>query len=235
MPALMPEWLARWFVLRSIGRSLRHSLASVAVAGELPRRGAVIAANHGSWWDGYLLGGLAGAVGRRSSTMMTAHQLATFPFLRLVGAVGTDGSRALVRSATDGRWVVVFPEGDLQAGPALAPLHPGAAWIARTAGVPLVPVAVRFVLRGAPQPEAVVRFGEPIDVATLRAPEATVVLAARLEAELERLDADLAAADPEHDLVGYRVLLRGSAGRRDDVGLQVRALAWFSGVPSVRR
>lgn len=229
----MPEPFARRIVLHSIGRSLRGQLAAIAVGGSLPRGGAVVASNHGSWWDGYLLGALAGVVGQRSAIMMTSRQLARFPFLRLVGAVGTDGARSLVRTARDGHWAVVFPEGSMQAGRTLAPLRPGAVWIARTARVPLVPVAVRVVVRGGPQPEAIVRFGAPIDVRAFPThDDAETALAAALTRELARLDDDVEAADPEHDVPGYRVAKRGAAGRRDDVGLAVRALARLTGEPS---
>lgn len=232
MIRLMPDPLGRAIVLRSTGRSLRRSFDSIAVAGHLPRGGAVLAANHGSWWDGYLLGGLAGAVGQRSAIMMTSQRLAAFPFLRLAGAVGTDGARDLVRAAVAGRWAVVFPEGDLQPGRTVAPLHPGAAWVARTARVPLVPVAVRVVTRGAPLPDALVRFGEPIDAGAQDVRATTTVLAARLQDEVDRLEADVAVADPDLPVPGYRVARRGTSIRRDTVSWSVRALAWLTGRPS---
>lgn len=221
---LMPDSVAQRILRRSVGRSLRGSLASVSIAGQRPRSATVLAANHASWWDGYLLGALAGSVGRTSSTMMTSRQLARFPFLRLVGAVDTGGARELVRRARRGQWVVVFPEGRMRSGPGLGPLHPGAEWVARGAGVPLVPVALRVVVRGAPQPEALVRFGEP-----LTAPHPPQRLEDALAALVTRLDADIAASDPEQPVPGYRVVLRGSAARRDDDGPAVRALARLTG------
>ncbi|GMA32858.1 lysophospholipid acyltransferase family protein [Litorihabitans aurantiacus] len=239
MPQLFPDALGRALVAHSVGRSLRRSFDSIAVAGDLPRGGAVLASTHSSWWDGYVLAALAGAVGTRPAVMMTARRLAAFPFLRLVGAVDTGGARDLVRAAAAGRWAVVFPEGELQPRGRLAPLHPGAAWVARTAGAPLVPVALAVVTRGAPQPEVLVRMGQPLstgprgttssDVAAL-----TTALAERLRQESARLADDVAAAHPEHPVPGYRVLLHGTSRRRDSVGWAVRALAWLTGVPSRR-
>lgn len=233
MVRLMPDPLGRAIVMRNVGRSLRTSFETISVAGKLPRGGAVVASNHGSWWDGYLLGALSGAVGRRSAVMMTSDRLAAFPFLRLAGATGTDGSRELARAASAGRWAVVFPEGDIQPGRVLAPLHPGAAWVARTAGVPLVPAAVRVVVRGAPQPEAIVRFGRPIDAAAGDVRATTAVLAERLRAELDELDAHVAVADPDLPVPGYRVVRRGTSTRRDTVSWSVRALALLTGRRSV--
>lgn len=232
MIRLVPAPLGRAVVMRSVGRSLRTSFSTIAVAGELPRGGAVIASTHGSWWDGYVLGALAGAVGRRSAVMMTSERLAAFPFLRLAGATGTDGSRALARAAAAGRWAVLFPEGEIQPGRTVAPLHPGAAWVARTARVPLVPAVVRVVVRGAPQPEVLVRVGAPIDAGAQDPRATTALLAERLRTEVAALDADVAVAHPERPLPGYRVLKHGTAPRRDSVGWQVRIFAWLTGEPS---
>ena len=101
MIRLVPAPLGRAVVMRSVGRSLRTTFGTIAVAGELPRGGAVIASTHGSWWDGYVLGALAGAVGRRSAVMMTSERLAAFPFLRLAGATGTELAAELHRTFRD--------------------------------------------------------------------------------------------------------------------------------------
>ncbi len=198
----------------SIRRSVRRELGGVWAAGPLPAGGAVLAPNHTSWWDGYLLRELAAHAGRPVQVLMDAGQYARFPFLRLVGAVPTSRLRSLVGSARAGAWVVVFPEGRIGPGP-LQPLHPGAAWVARTAGVPLVPVAVRVVVRGARWPEAYLRAGIPCEPAGLE--EA-------LKAVLNDLDTALHTADPERPLPGYTQI---TAGRREppDVPLASRLLA----------
>lgn len=246
MTGLMPEEMASRILRRSVGRGLRRSLDSISVAGELPRGGVVLAANHASWWDGYLLGALSGSVGLTSSIMMTSRQLRRFPFLRLIGAVDTSAARTLATRARGGQWVVVFPEGRMRSGPGLGPIHPGARWIARAARVPLVPVAVRVAVRGAPQPEALLRVGAPLEsllaqhddfgppagtrtAADRRGTTSDTQLAEALAALVHRLDADIAAADPERPVPGYRRVLTGSSARRDELGLSVRALAWLTG------
>lgn len=178
----------------SIRRSLRSGLGGVWVRGNWPTGGGVLAPNHHSWWDGYVLRELAWQAGAEARVLMTSRQLAHYPFLRRVGALGADELRAAVRAARAGAWVVVFPEGALQpAGPPRV-LRPGAGWIARQAGVPLVPVALRVGLRGRPRPEAYLRFGAPTTAGGL---------AEALARELRTLDADLGAGDPERPLAGY--------------------------------
>ncbi|WP_418514481.1 lysophospholipid acyltransferase family protein [Deinococcus sp. RM] len=203
----------------SIRRSVRGSLGGVWVRGPLPGGGAVLAPNHHSWWDGYVLREVALACGQPFSVLMTARQLARFPFLRRVGALRADEVRAGVRRARAG-WLVVFPEGELHPAGPLRGVQPGAGWIARHAGVPLVPVALRVVLRGAQFPEGYVRVGPPVAAAEL--PDALAAL-------LAELDADLLGSDPEAPLAGYLRLVPGRASRSDRVDWPSRLLAWLTG------
>ncbi|EYB68097.1 phospholipid/glycerol acyltransferase [Deinococcus phoenicis] len=190
----------------SIRRSVRTGLGGIWVHGPLPDGGAVLAPNHQSWWDGYVLREVAWTMGAGFRVLMTERQLARFPFLRRVGALGAGEVRVAVRAARAGAWVVVFPEGAIQPAGPLRALKPGAAWTARTAGVPLVPVALRVLLRGGQHPEAYLRFGPAVSGPGL---------AAGLAAELAALDADLAGSDPEEPLAGY---LRLTGGRASSPG-----------------
>ncbi|MDL2345149.1 1-acyl-sn-glycerol-3-phosphate acyltransferase, partial [Deinococcus sp. MIMF12] len=110
----------------SIRRSVRTGLGGVWVRGGWPPGGAVIAPNHHSWWDGYVLRELGWQAGAEARVLMTPRQLAHYPFLRRVGALGADELRAAVRAARAGAWVVVFPEGTLQPAGPLRDLRPGA-------------------------------------------------------------------------------------------------------------
>ncbi|MHA0039394.1 1-acyl-sn-glycerol-3-phosphate acyltransferase [Deinococcus sp. PESE-13] len=200
----------------SIRRSLRAELAGVYVTGPVPSGGAVLAPNHQSWWDGYLLGELAWQSGASFRVMMTERQLTHFPFLRRVGAIGTGEVRAAVRHARHGGWTIIFPEGALQPPGPLGELHPGAGWAARQAGVPLIPVGLRVLVRGAQKPEAFVRFAPPTPPADL---------AGALRAAVARLDADLHAADPDLPPAGYLRWVRGASSVHDRPGLPTRLLA----------
>ncbi len=184
-----------------VRRSVRGGLHGVWVRGAMPTGGAVLAPSHQSWWDGYVLYDLCAALGQKYSVLMTARQLTKFPFLKRLGAIPDTHPRPALRSAQAGAWVVVFPEGELRPAGRLGPLKAGAGWLARSAGVPLVPVALRVVMRGAQQPEAYLRFGPATDAGGLEA---------ALTAELAALDAELATSDPEQPLAGY---LRFSAPR----------------------
>ncbi|WP_245872743.1 lysophospholipid acyltransferase family protein [Deinococcus planocerae] len=204
----------------SVRRSVHTDLRGVWVRGPLPGGGAVLAPNHHSWWDGYVLREVTWVLGQGYRVLMTEGQLARFPFLRRLGALGTRDLREAVRAARAGAWVVVFPEGALQPAGPLRGVQPGAAWIARTAGVPLVPVALRVTLRGAQHPEAYARFGRAVEGPGLED---------ALTRELAALDAELRESDPEAPLAGYLRLAGGRVSAQERLDLPGRALAWLTG------
>ncbi|GGM17926.1 lysophospholipid acyltransferase family protein [Deinococcus aerophilus] len=216
----MPE-RARWatpLLKHSIRRSVHTGLGGVWIRGPVPPGGAVLAPNHHSWWDGYALREVAWWAGADFRVLMTARQLTRFPFLRRMGALDAGRVREAVRSARDGAWVTVFPEGAVQPAGTVGTLHPGAAWTARTASVPLIPVALRVVMRGGQWPEAYLRFGTP-----------TTDLKTALVHELSLLDDDLRASDPEQPLAGYLCVARGRATGTDAVNWPARLLTWITG------
>lgn len=182
-------------------RALRRGLAGVWSRAEarLPAGGAVIAANHHGWWDAYLAWAIADHHHRPSGAIMDDAQLARFRFFRRLGVVSQREPRAAARRAAAGAWLVVFVEGAMRPPGPLGPTRPGAAAVARWAGVPLLPLAIRCVMRGAERPEVYLRFGAPLPGGTEHP-----VLEAELAALLSRLDGDLAgASDPEAPVPGY--------------------------------
>ncbi|MFC3832192.1 MULTISPECIES: lysophospholipid acyltransferase family protein [Deinococcus] len=205
---------------RSIRRSVDTGLGGVWVRGPLPVGGAVLAPNHHSWWDGYVLRELSGWAAHDFRVLMTGRQLSRFPFLRRVGALDTREVRAAVRAAHAGAWVVVFPEGAVQPAGPLQVVQPGAAWIARNAGVPLVPVALRVVMRGGQWPEAWVRVAEAVTADGLHR---------SISRELAALDADLSSSDPEQPLAGYLQAVPGRASSSDHVDWPARLLTLVTG------
>ncbi len=217
------HWWITPLVRHSIRQNLRGSLAGVWLYGPLPRGAAVLAPNHASWWDGYLLAELGWACPHPFQIMMTDAELARFPFLRLIGARGQRETRSLRRGLRAGAWAVVFPAGEIRHPAALLPLQPGAAWLAGREGVPLIPVAVRVVLRGSQWPEAFLRLGEPC------APDK---LGSALTAVLVQLERDLETVPTDQPPPGYLCLLRGRAGRHDRVDWPSRMLAWLAGMRS---
>lgn len=197
-----------------IRRSVRRNLRGVWLRGPLPDGGAIVAMNHHSWWDGYVIADLTWSFGRRPVVLMDDAQLDRFAFFRSLGVLGTRELRESVRRARAGEWVWIFPEGRLRPQGPLGPLQPGASWMARAADVPLVPVALRVVLRGHEHPEAYLRVGTP-----------TRDVSAGLAATLADLDADLVGSDPEAPLPGYLQLTRGALSTPERLARPSRALA----------
>lgn len=196
-------WIGRalpWLIRRSLRRGLR----GVWWQGELAALagGFVLVANHHSWWDAYLMFALRERLGGRLSGLMQRETLARFPFFRRIGVIGELELREALRRLRAGEGLAVFAEGALSPPAQLAPLKPGAAYLAHKAQVPLVPLAIRVVMRGAERPEAYLLLGQPI--APCDTPEATLArCAAELNRMLGELDGQLRAAPAEVPLAGF--------------------------------
>lgn len=166
-----PVW-GRW-VGAFLGRVLWHTV--VIGAERVPRTGPVVlAANHTGVADGPLLFGLAPRPLHILVKEEMFHGLVGF-FLRAAGQIPTD--RAVGRSALlsglavlrRGGAVGIFPEGDRGRG-AVETIRAGAAWLAVTGGVPLVPVAILGSRRSGEslghlphlRRRLVIEFGEPL-------------------------------------------------------------------------
>lgn len=155
---------------------VRRNFSRVWAAGacELPPSGGyVAAANHHSWWDGlipYFLHRMQQR-DRPFALMMSDAELRRFPYFRLGGAFSVDASSVraareavqyAAQEASAGAAVWIFPEGELRAVTAPLRFSSGFAHAARAAGVPIVPAAMRFVMRAQQRPEVFLRFGTPI-------------------------------------------------------------------------
>ncbi|ULH16889.1 lysophospholipid acyltransferase family protein [Deinococcus sp. KNUC1210] len=219
MDAIPPDLVTRGLDLM-VHRSVVRGLRGIWVRGHLPEDGAILAPSHQSWWDGYVLFELCRTLGQPFRVLMTARQFSSFPFLRRLGALPDHELRAALRAAQAGAWVVVFPEGELRPAGPLTALQPGAGWLARRAGVPLVPVALRVTMRGQQQPEAYLRVGLPTDAAGLQR---------GLQHELSALDAELQRSDPEEPLAGYLRLTGGGGSQNERLAGLSRLLARVTG------
>jgi 1-acyl-sn-glycerol-3-phosphate acyltransferase len=143
-PGTAPVW-ARG-VLRALG-------VKVTVTGPLPRRRALLVANHVSWLDIVVLLGLT------PCRLLAKVEVRRWPVIgRLAASTGTvfiDRSRprtlpttvADVARALDGGAVVaVFPEGTTGCGEAVGPFRPAMFQAAVDALVPVAPVTLRYGL-----------------------------------------------------------------------------------------
>ncbi|WP_169730689.1 lysophospholipid acyltransferase family protein, partial [Calidithermus chliarophilus] len=127
-------------VLRGMVYSSLRRLRGVYLRGELPGGPLVLAANHHSFFDGYLAYALLQAHRRPGRLMIARENLEAFPLLRLLGALGTHELRPALHALRKGESLALFPEGALRPQGGLGPLERGAAYFAARAGVPLVPL-----------------------------------------------------------------------------------------------
>jgi 1-acyl-sn-glycerol-3-phosphate acyltransferase len=180
---------------------VRHGLRGIWLRGSLPPSPLVWAANHHSWWDGFVAAAILKHYQRPACLLMDSANLADYRFLDAVGVVPANRPRRALAQLRTSRVLVMFPEGALRSPGPMGALAPGAGWFARHAPANLVPVAVRVVLRGQQYPEAIVDIGPPC-------PEDD--LADVLSGQLATLDAEVRmAADPRCGLPGFVRLLGG--------------------------
>jgi 1-acyl-sn-glycerol-3-phosphate acyltransferase len=160
--------------------------------------GAVLAANHTSNLDPWPLG--LPLFPRRWLRFMAKSELYWFPLRYVLRAAGafqvrrgegdTDAIETAIELAREGEIVVMFPEGTRRRKGLRkkheARAHTGAARIARDAGVPLVPAAIRGTDRLSRLGPFRVVYGTPIEVG-----EDTQETTERLMAAIESLEATL--------------------------------------------
>jgi 1-acyl-sn-glycerol-3-phosphate acyltransferase len=189
------------FVERSFIKSLKESLRGVYIKGEIPKGPLVLAMNHHSYFDGHLMWFLAKLEGQKFNILVLEETLKAFPVLKLVGALEARRLREALKRLKMGEWVGIFPEGKLYYPGPLGPLKPGAVWLARKAGVPILPIACRVAVRGFEHPEAFLLVSPPIS------PDED--LERVLGRALRELDEILRNTHPREIPEGFREILRG--------------------------
>jgi 1-acyl-sn-glycerol-3-phosphate acyltransferase len=198
-----------WLVARYVRRKVRHAFRGVWLLGTLPAadRGLLVYVNHTSFWDGFVAAELCAAAGWDGYCFMEEENLLRYRFLARLGAfsirrgdpVSAVESLRYARRLLDrhGTAVVIFPEGELRPyRGALHPLERGVEVLARRAGCPCLPVAVRYRFFEHELPDVLVAVGETHGAVAL------AEFAARLEATLR----ELADSRPLGD---FTPLLRG--------------------------
>jgi 1-acyl-sn-glycerol-3-phosphate acyltransferase len=189
-----------WPVVKGLYRLRARGLEHV------PAGGFVLAANHTSNFDPWPLG--IPFLPKRQLRFMAKSELFNpvfAPILRAGGAFKVrrgEGDVEAMRTAAElaraGEIVVMFPEGTRQKKGLRkkreARPHTGAARIALTAGVPLVPAAIGGTDRLSRLGPLSVAYGEPIDVSDLEGMEtkrAATIATERLMQAIEELKATL--------------------------------------------
>lgn len=230
-------WYLRWFFFRDF------SAVRIALTGlpSLPAgRPVMIFTNHPSWWDPALIILLSVTVLRARAGFgpMDQAALGQYAFLGKLGFFGIEpgSARGAARFLQIGRTVLRDPsailwiaaEGhftDPRARPVT--LRPGLAHLARRApGVLMVPMAIEYPFWNERKPEALVRFGLPIEAGRDRdVAEWTATLSAALEHEMDLLAADALTRDPAK----FRVLVSSGGGVGEVYDVWRRARAWSRG------
>ena len=189
-----------WPVVKGLYRLRARGLEHV------PEGGFVLAANHTSNFDPWPLG--IPFLPKRQLRFMAKAELFNpilAPILRAGGAFkvrrgegDVEAMRTAATLAREGEIVVMFPEGTRQKKGLRkkreARPHTGAARIALTAGVPLVPAAIGGTDRLSRLGPLSVAYGEPIDVSDLEGMEtkrAATVATERLMKAIDELKATL--------------------------------------------
>ena len=213
-------WIARSlpFIIR---RSLNTGLHRIWLKGdfsELPKSGLILAGNHSSWWDAYLAWFLLQRLPVPGVGAARRETLEKFPFFKRIGAVDVSGVRGLLRRLRGGEAVFIFPEGDMRPPGRVQRVKPGLVFLAERADVPVYPVAVRTVMRGAQKPEAFVVLGEKL--------KAAGDFQHRMNGLLADLDGYLLELHPEAEPEGFVSLARQN--RRFDERIAGLGKLWRS-------
>lgn len=194
-------------LLRVVFRALfRHTvqrgLRGVWVQGDLPGQVCVLAGNHHSWWDGYLLPVLFWEARKPFKIVVGERRLQEFSFFQYLDTISASKPREALHKLKHGEVLIVFPEGELRAPGSMGVLSKGTVWFAEKAGVPIVPVASRVVLRGHESAEAYLVFAEPIE------PDLDL-LYQRLDRMLADLDNQIRTVPAETALPGFKLMIAG--------------------------
>ncbi|NDV02417.1 lysophospholipid acyltransferase family protein [Pseudoroseicyclus tamaricis] len=242
--ALRSEVAVRFF-MRVMRRQLAGNFRAVRLARpglpELPEgRPVMIYANHPSWWDPALFIALQGALfpGRIGFGPIDGAMLERYPFMARIGLFGVaqDSRRGAAEFLRQARGIVAKPDRVLWitaqgrfADPRARPLalRPGAAHlVARAPGLIAVPMAIEYPFWSEKKPEALVRFGAPVEAAPGERPAA---LAPRMEAALTETADALAELAMARDAAPFETLIGGARGTGGVYGLWQRGRAALKG------
>ncbi len=187
-------------LLTGFDQMVRLSLRGVWVRGDIPTQAVVWAMNHHHWWDAFASNSVLRTVGQRPTVLISDQNLASFTLFNWIDAAPASDPKRALTPLRAGRTLVIMPEGRMLGAGPLGPLRGGAGRLAAEAGVPLVPVALRVVMRGSQYAEAFIDIGTPVSADDL---------APVLGQSLAELDELLAVTPATRDLPDYRRVVAG--------------------------
>jgi 1-acyl-sn-glycerol-3-phosphate acyltransferase len=245
LPTRSPRLIA-WFTRYSRWYVGRH-FHSVRLAGAEPppldpAQPLVVCVNHASWWDPLLclLASDCCFPGRAGFAPIDAVMLQRYRFFARLGFFGVEQqstrgaarflrtAEAILRQPNTALWLT--PEGRFT-DPRQRPVSfkPGLGHLAaRLTRATLVPLAVELTFWEERTPEALLLFGQPVEVVpgeVRTADEWTTLLERRLEAALD----SLARLAQQREPAAFTTLLRGGAGVGGVYDLWRRGRAWLRG------
>ena len=201
-----------WVVDRYVDWKFRSTFRGLWTRGPLlGGEGArLVYANHGNWWDGFVLHQLGHAAGWDTYCVMEEQNLERYRFLARIGAFSIrrgEGASSLetLRYAAGlmkrpRAAVCIFPEGELRPfGAWPLRLDRGVELMARVGKVECVPLAIRYAFFEHERPDVLVELGEPHAPAPL----------ARFQTGLETTVRGLAAVT---SLEGFTRVVSGARG-----------------------
>jgi 1-acyl-sn-glycerol-3-phosphate acyltransferase len=218
--------LFRWYARRYASRHF-HAVR-LSIDGPIPDlfgRPVVVVLNHPSWWDPLIALIVTGFMpgGRVHYAPIEAVGLSQYPFLSRVGFFGVETGTAIgaTRFLRTSLAILSRPESVLWVtaqgefvDPRVRPvgLRPGVGHLAhRMSGALIVPMALEYPFWNDRCPEALVRFGPPIEVIDGLARSArdwTAEIERSLEDQLDALAEEAQGRDPG----AYTTLIGGTAG-----------------------
>ncbi len=186
-------WIARVlpFLMR---RSLRRGLAQIWLKADwqqVPAGAVILAANHHSWWDVYLMWFVKEKLGRPMLGFMREDTLLRFPFFRSIGAISRREVRTALRWLKRGQLMQIFPEGEMRYVGYVRTVQSGLEFLATKTQAPVQPLLLRVVVRSSEQPEAFIILGAAIHKEPQEMAAAFKVAINQLHDELETLLADV--------------------------------------------
>lgn len=236
-----------WFFRRTVRGYFRRQFTAVRMTRTSDLSGLhgpgserlLLYANHGSWWDPMMCVLLARKLmpERKHYAPMDATSLERYKILKYIGIFGVEmktarGAAQFLRKGlailAQGGVLWVTPQGrfaDARERPLM--FKPGlAALAARTPGGCMVqPLAIEYVFWDERLPEALLHFGEPVEVRGETAAEADEKLQTALLEAMETLRG-LAMA---RDGAAFEVLQAGRAGTGGYYQIGQRMMAWVRG------
>jgi hypothetical protein len=246
----LAEPYLRWYFSRNF-HAVRIERGGLPA--RMPGRPVIVCSNHPSWWDPALFALLTRLLfpDRAGYGPMEAEALRKYGVLRRIGVFGIEpGPRGAAHFLRTGLHLLADPatllwitaEGAFT-DPRQRPvrLRPGIAHLARRAGAVILPLAIELPFWNERKPEALVRFGPPLETGTRDPAPLSLARAAgdrdrtvafwiaTLEQALTSCMDALAAAAMSRDPARFLTLVKGGVGVGGVYDLWRRAAALGAG------